>query len=617
VPHNPQQFDPYHKWLGIPPKDQPADHYRLLAIERFEADPEVIETAANVRMAYLHGCTTGEQCEIAERLLNEIAAARVCLLDARKKADYDARLRAKRPASSPAPPPLAPLRAPPVPSAPPRFTAIPGRQAGQIQHPSPKQQANITPQVRLVRAPPAAPRVATRDAKPGSHDAIDSLDLARIAVASNERTARARRTRWKFLVAASVSFLAVWIVFAVVDARQRQDARPAADASVAPLVDQGPASASKATDTPAAAGSSPAPAGAASPADASAPAETPSPASVQPSPEPQSPPPTVASSPSPDPSPASGSPASREVASASPAPNSPPAPSPPAHEVQAASTSPKDVAPVDPWTDFNLDGNQVIDDLVRVTHGRLSTKLTYAGDIEITVVARTNKNNIRLRAFENAQVIWNWEVNPNELRVHRPDDSQVGAPVEALAPNKWYRLTWRIKRRDVYVLVNGRTVFHERPDRYLARLAPVCLETGDGSVVDVKSFEVRSLRLDRRSFTRVPPAAIARPAPRNPATRAKKPKKGKVLYHVWEWHNADFAPFKLKFFVDGSANRFNETKGNPSMKWSRDGQAFVLRWPEGWYDAMTVSANGREMRGQNQNGTKVNAIYIGTNLDAK
>jgi hypothetical protein len=45
-----RQFDPYHKWLGIPPKDQPADHYRLLAIERFEADPEVIETAANVRM---------------------------------------------------------------------------------------------------------------------------------------------------------------------------------------------------------------------------------------------------------------------------------------------------------------------------------------------------------------------------------------------------------------------------------------------------------------------------------------------------------------------------------------------------------------------------------------
>jgi hypothetical protein len=30
-------FDPYHHWLGIPPKHQPPDYYRLLALERFEA----------------------------------------------------------------------------------------------------------------------------------------------------------------------------------------------------------------------------------------------------------------------------------------------------------------------------------------------------------------------------------------------------------------------------------------------------------------------------------------------------------------------------------------------------------------------------------------------------
>ena len=39
-------FDPYHKWLGIPPKDQPPNHYRLLGIELFESDPEVIDMAA-------------------------------------------------------------------------------------------------------------------------------------------------------------------------------------------------------------------------------------------------------------------------------------------------------------------------------------------------------------------------------------------------------------------------------------------------------------------------------------------------------------------------------------------------------------------------------------------
>ena len=31
-------FDPYHKWLGIPPQDQPPNHYRLLGVELFETD---------------------------------------------------------------------------------------------------------------------------------------------------------------------------------------------------------------------------------------------------------------------------------------------------------------------------------------------------------------------------------------------------------------------------------------------------------------------------------------------------------------------------------------------------------------------------------------------------
>ena len=54
----PETFDPYHKWLGIPPGEQPADHYRLLAIARFESDPDVIETAADQRMALLRTLQT-------------------------------------------------------------------------------------------------------------------------------------------------------------------------------------------------------------------------------------------------------------------------------------------------------------------------------------------------------------------------------------------------------------------------------------------------------------------------------------------------------------------------------------------------------------------------------
>src|SRR5262245_15054831 len=80
-------FDPYHKWLGIQPKDQPPNHYRLLGIEVFESDPDVIDAAANKQMAYLQGCSTGPQVALCQKLLNEVAAARLCLLDQRRKAE--------------------------------------------------------------------------------------------------------------------------------------------------------------------------------------------------------------------------------------------------------------------------------------------------------------------------------------------------------------------------------------------------------------------------------------------------------------------------------------------------------------------------------------------------
>ena len=48
-----EAFDPYYKWLGIPPADQPPHHYRLLAIELFEADSDVIAGAADQRMAHI------------------------------------------------------------------------------------------------------------------------------------------------------------------------------------------------------------------------------------------------------------------------------------------------------------------------------------------------------------------------------------------------------------------------------------------------------------------------------------------------------------------------------------------------------------------------------------
>ena len=106
-------FNPYRVWLGIPANKLPADHYSLLGLETYESDADVIESAADKVMAFVKTFQNGKYSQQSQQLLNEIAAARVCLLNEKTKAEYDAQLRAKEPQSSPsqlgmvAPPPIA------------------------------------------------------------------------------------------------------------------------------------------------------------------------------------------------------------------------------------------------------------------------------------------------------------------------------------------------------------------------------------------------------------------------------------------------------------------------------------------------------------------------------
>jgi hypothetical protein len=91
----PEHFNPYRIWLGIPFKDQPPTHYRLLAIELFEDNIDVIRDAAEQRMAHVRTYHLGQQMALSQQILNELAAAKVCLLDPQAKAEYDQALRTK------------------------------------------------------------------------------------------------------------------------------------------------------------------------------------------------------------------------------------------------------------------------------------------------------------------------------------------------------------------------------------------------------------------------------------------------------------------------------------------------------------------------------------------
>ncbi len=115
----PEEFDPYSHWLGIQAHERPIDHYRLLGITRFAADPSVIVDAADERMALIRTFQTGPRGRLTQPLLNEIAAAKLCLLNPSAKAAYDAMLEGLAAATTP--PPI--TTGPPPPTPPPRMAA--------------------------------------------------------------------------------------------------------------------------------------------------------------------------------------------------------------------------------------------------------------------------------------------------------------------------------------------------------------------------------------------------------------------------------------------------------------------------------------------------------------
>ena len=108
-----ESFDPYRKWLGIPPEEQPPHHYRLLGLELFEADADVIVNAADARMSFLRTLSADKHADMAERIVAQIKEAQSCLLDPAKKAFYDGQLKRRIAALNKEPPamPTTPIAA--------------------------------------------------------------------------------------------------------------------------------------------------------------------------------------------------------------------------------------------------------------------------------------------------------------------------------------------------------------------------------------------------------------------------------------------------------------------------------------------------------------------------
>jgi hypothetical protein len=96
-------FDPYSRWLRLPPGQRSITHYQLLGISPEEQNAQVIEEAA-LRLAARIRSYQLRYPQESTRLLTEISQALDTLLDSCKRQGYDAAL-GLSPATATAQPP--------------------------------------------------------------------------------------------------------------------------------------------------------------------------------------------------------------------------------------------------------------------------------------------------------------------------------------------------------------------------------------------------------------------------------------------------------------------------------------------------------------------------------
>lgn len=87
------EFNPYYEWLAIPLEEQPANFYRLLGVKEFESNPKILQNAADRQMTHVRTFQQGKHAAESQTLLNELAKARITLLDPTTREAYNETMR--------------------------------------------------------------------------------------------------------------------------------------------------------------------------------------------------------------------------------------------------------------------------------------------------------------------------------------------------------------------------------------------------------------------------------------------------------------------------------------------------------------------------------------------
>ena len=535
-----ESFDPYYLWLGVPPREQPPNYYRLLGVQLFEPNPDVIEAAADQRMAHLRTFQTGPRAALSQSLLNEVSAARLCLLNPQSRPSYDASLRQQmilaREALAPAIVSPAPEVLVPPPAPPPKAQAD---EFAWLRHPfTPRKASGTRPRsqtavIALMLAVAAALLAGSAWRLYGRYAEDQQTETVAAVASSPQPAPRVEEARPaevpKHEATASVERHEA--VYAEPN-KPKPDPRPTLPVR-APVTGVNPGNQVRLHVTAVIDGTDELHIfpgelkwthhtwGWASKIEIDG-------HSWDPQKSPVFPVPALKEVPLEelwkaklslkkargsvelekwndhlvirfdDPDLGADSydvtvtiPGKHSAVTAPPAAHAPepvvPAPVPRGPDPSLRPLPPPALAF---WLRrYDLAGATPTADFVRLQgEASLTTKGKHSLPLEITIVARTDGNNIRI-GYGKSLVIWNWELDRGQLRVQRFDGS-IATARALLEPNTWYRLTWLIRRNGMWIFVNHRQVYYDRRAWPEKEAYPLKIHDMN-STVDVRSVSIQ------------------------------------------------------------------------------------------------------------------------------
>jgi hypothetical protein len=131
---------------------------------------------------------------------------------------------------------------------------------------------------------------------------------------------------------------------------------------------------------------------------------------------------------------------------------------------------------------------------VTVLHGNehFNSRQAYRPPIEITIVAKTDSTNLRL-SYTARQIIFNWEMNPTQLRVDGgPANGQHKDGAGQIPKDKYVTIRWLVTTTHEAIYVNGQLRFEHDGD-YSQIVRRVSIFPANGSTVTVKSMTIKPI----------------------------------------------------------------------------------------------------------------------------